>query len=165
LARARRSGRRDCRFESCIPDLELSFTIMEDKPLLSISDTEGIKIHVKKGDSITTMADSTFMKGIAQTSVGGTISHTANNLTQIGGSQRSENGGSIKNKSQGGNLYQEGVQQTAADGGRISNETDTSVIKADSMKGWWNNGWLVTIVGGLVVVIVGTAALRLLGLV
>ena len=44
----------------------------KEKPLLSIGD-DGIKINLKKGDSIKTNANEIFMRGVEQNVVGGTL--------------------------------------------------------------------------------------------
>jgi hypothetical protein len=107
--------------------------------VFSISDDgeqRTITINTPPGCSFDTNADDTVMEGVEQTSSGGSISHHAGNLTQIGGRQSASNGGTITNAVRNGNLRQIDVDQAADSGGRISNQVindiDELILKAQS---------------------------------
>lgn len=99
----------------------------EEKPLLSIGD-DGIKINLKKGDSIKTNADSIFMRGVEQNVVGGTLEHrVAENLTQIGNKMEASEGGKILNEVEGGTLNQRDNQMKASKDGIILNRVSKKI--------------------------------------
>lgn len=78
---------------------------MEEKPLFSISDTDGIEINLKKGDSIKTNSTQTFMQGVKQNVEGGLLEHHATEeLTQVGNTMEATKGGKIINE--GGKVTQ-----------------------------------------------------------
>lgn len=104
----------------------------EEKPLLSIGD-DGIKINLKKGDSIKTNADKMFMQGVEQNVAGGTLEHRATeDLTQIGNKMEASDGGKILNEVQGGTLNQRDNQMKASKDGTIVNR----VSKKIGIAGW-----------------------------
>lgn len=99
----------------------------KEKPLLSIGD-DGIKINLKKGDSIKTNADEVFMRGVEQNVVGGTLEHRATeNLTQIGNKMEAIDGGQILNEVEGGILNQQGNQMKASKDGIIVNRVSKKI--------------------------------------
>lgn len=86
------------------------------------NNTPSIRINAIPGSKIETNATHAEMHWVEQISSGGIINHTMERkLTQIGGSQKSTNGGQIINSVQDGQLLQYNVEQTA-DGGLIKNE-------------------------------------------
>ena len=106
--------------------------IMEhDEPLLSISNSEGVRMHVQKGDKIAINASKVSMSGVNQHATGGVIEQRASNeLVQTGNIMKSGNGGTILNEVRdGGLLRQNGNQMNAQEGGTIINR----VFKKKSM--------------------------------
>jgi len=99
----------------------------EEKPLLSIGD-DGIKINLKKGDSIKTNADKIFMRGVEQNVAGGTLEHRATkNLTQIANKMEASDGGQILNEVEGGTLSQRDNQMKASKDGVIINRVSKRI--------------------------------------
>lgn len=99
----------------------------KEKPLLSIGD-DGIKINLKKGDSIKTNANEIFMRGVEQNVVGGTLEHrVTENLTQIGNKMEATDGGQILNEVEGGTLNQWGNQMKASRDGIIVNRVSKKI--------------------------------------
>ena len=99
----------------------------EEKPLLSIGN-DGIKINLKKGDSLKTNADKTFMRGVEQNVQGGVIEHRATeDLTQIGNKMEASGGGQILNEVVGGSLNQRDNQMKASKGGVITNRISKKI--------------------------------------
>ncbi len=95
---------------------------MEEKPLFSISDTDGIEINLKKGDSIETNSTKTFMQGVKQNVEGGSLEHHATEeLTQIGNTMEATKGGKIINE--GGKITQIDNKMKADEEGVIINRT------------------------------------------
>jgi hypothetical protein len=95
---------------------------MEEKPLFSISDTDGIEINLKKGDSIRIHSSQTFMQGVKQNVQGGLLEHHANEeLTQVGNVMEATKGGKIVN--QGGKVTQINNKMRAGEKGVIINRT------------------------------------------
>lgn len=99
----------------------------EEKPLLSIGD-DGIKINLKKGDTIKTNADKTFMRGVEQNVEGGTLEHRATeDLTQISNKMEASDGGKILNEVEGGTLNQRDNQMKASKDGIIVNRVSKKI--------------------------------------
>lgn len=101
----------------------------ETKPLLSIGN-DGIKMNLKKGDSIKINATKSFMKGVEQNVDGGKIEHRATEeLTQLNNKMETSEGGRILNEVEGGKLTQENNVMRVTDKGviinRVRKETKT----------------------------------------
>ncbi len=108
----------------------------EEKPLLSIGD-DGIKINLKKGDTIKTNADKTFMRGVEQNVEGGRLEHHATeDLTQIGNKMEASDGGRILNEVEGGTLNQRDNQMKVSKDGIIVNKVSKKIRVT---------AWIVTI--------------------
>ena len=100
----------------------------ETKPLLSIGD-DGIKMNLKKGDSIKINATKSFMKGVEQNVAGGNLEHRATEeLTQINNKMEASNGGKILNEVEGGKLFQKDNTMRTTEKGTIVNRV-TGKIK------------------------------------
>ena len=99
----------------------------EEKPLLSIGD-DGIKINLKKGDTLKTNADKTFMRGVDQNVQGGILEHRATeDLTQIGNKMEASDDGQILNEVVGGKLNQRDNQMKVSKGGTITNRVSKEI--------------------------------------
>lgn len=99
----------------------------ETKPLLSIGD-DGIKMNLKKGDSITINATKSFMKGVEQNVAGGNLEHRATEeLTQIDNKMEASNGGKILNEVEGGKLFQKDNIMRVTEKGTIVNRVTGKV--------------------------------------
>ena len=99
----------------------------EPKPLLSIGD-DGIKMNLKKGDSIKINATKSFMKGVEQNVAGGNLEHRATEeLTQINNKMEASDGGKILNEVEGGKLFQKDNTMRATKKGTIVNRVTGKV--------------------------------------
>ncbi|MEK7638077.1 MAG: hypothetical protein AAB375_01465 [Patescibacteria group bacterium] len=96
---------------------------MNDKtePLLSIGD-DGIRMNLKRGDSIKINATKCFMRDVEETVDGGNLEHRATEkLVQSNNIMKASEGGQILNEAENGGLIQEKNIMQATRGGVITN--------------------------------------------